>query len=256
MSQPASLLDRVPEPRKGGPLLSAGGAVVVHAALVLLALYIGTHFAREAAKAPAVSEMVEIEAPPEPPPAEVPEAKPEPQPVTKVSHAEPKEAPAAAAAQAGQVLTAADEVVDFGESFVVGKGTTYAGGVTEANGTATNAVRDLGARAGGVPGGTGTARPPPPVDRSRAPALAGGSHWDCPFPLEADDAGVDHAVVTLRIEVAADGRVVSASPSADPGHGFGREARRCAMSKRWAPGLDESGAAIGATTVVNVRFDR
>lgn len=253
MTDQASLLDRVPERRPGGTLVSAGGAVLVHVGLVALALFIGTRVVREVAKAPAVSEMVEIEAPPP-----EPEAAPDPSPVapaSKLTHPEPKEAPASAAAQAGQVLAAADDVVDFGDSFVVGKGESYAGGVTETSGVAKRAVRDAVARAGGTPGGTGAAVAPP-VDRSRPPALAGGSSWDCPFPEEADEAGVDHAVVGLRIQVGADGRVLSVTTSADPGHGFGREARRCAHSKRWSPGLDSSGTPSAASTVVNVRFDR
>jgi len=91
---------------------------------------------------------------------------------------------------------------------------------------------------------------------SRAAQLAGGSTWECPFPLEADDAGVDHAVVSLRIEVAADGHVLSANATRDPGHGFVREARRCALSKRWSAGLDRAGQPVNSTTVVNVRFER
>ena len=87
-------------------------------------------------------------------------------------------------------------------------------------------------------------------------ARQAGSAWDCPFPVEADDAGVDHAVVTLRVEVGADGHVVQASATRDPGHGFGREARRCALYKRWAPGLDREGRAASSVTVVNVRFER
>jgi len=94
------------------------------------------------------------------------------------------------------------------------------------------------------------------VDRTRPPQLAGGSTWDCPFPDEADDAGLDHAVVTLQISVKRMDRVAQAVATRDPVHGFGREARRCALSKRSAPGLDRAGNAANAATVVNVRFDR
>jgi outer membrane biosynthesis protein TonB len=80
--------------------------------------------------------------------------------------------------------------------------------------------------------------------------------WDCPFPEEADDAGVDHAVVTLRVEVGGDGTVQSVRATSDPGHGFAREARRCAMSKRWSAGLDRAGNPANAVALVNVRFDR
>ena len=51
-------------------------------------------------------------------------------------------------------------------------------------------------------------------------------------------------------------RVAQAVATRDPVHGFGCEARRCALSKRSAPGLDRAGNAANAATVVNVRFDR
>jgi protein TonB len=102
-------------------------------------------------------------------------------------------------------------------------------------------------------GGTGKN---PLADATRAPALASGLHWDCPFPVEADDAGIDSAVVGLRVEVAADGKVREAKALADPGHGFAREARRCALSKRWAPGLNRAGQPVVAVALVNVRFER
>ncbi|MET0791154.1 MAG: hypothetical protein ABW061_06495, partial [Polyangiaceae bacterium] len=66
----------------------------------------------------------------------------------------------------------------------------------------------------------------------------------------------DHALVTLSIVIAADGHVVQANATREPGHGFGREARRCALSKRWLPGLDRQGNAASTVTSVNVRFDR
>ena len=106
------------------------------------------------------------------PPPEVPkdEPKAEPKPVdkappVKTNEPPPKEAtppPPPAAAQAGAVLTAKpdDAPVDFTNSIVVGNGESYAGGVTQAQGTSTVAVRNVNAQAGGVPGGTGTAPAP------------------------------------------------------------------------------------------------
>jgi protein TonB len=108
------------------------------------------------------------------------------------------------------------------------------------------------ARALGVTGATGNTV----ADRSRSPQLAGRAVWDCPFPEEADDDGVDHAVVTLRVEVSATGSVASVQASGDSSHGFGREARRCALSKRWAPALDRVGNSTAGVAIVNVRFDR
>ena len=229
----------------------------MHAAVIGTATFVGAGIAREVAKPAVVTQIVEIETPALPPalPQETPPEPTPPPPTRAVSPREPThEAPTPAAAQASQVLAASDDAVDFGDSFVVGKGDNYAGGTTESDGTATHAVHQPQAHGSGVPA---AAKPVvPAVDHSRAPQLAGGSSWDCPFPAEADDAGLDHAVVTLRIEVAADGHVIQASATRDPGHGFGREAKRCALGKRWAPGLDHDGHAANAVTDVNVRFNR
>lgn len=253
MTRLASPLDVSPSHGNGSAFVAGAGATVVHVALVAIALFVGAHFARQATKAPMVTQLVDVDIPPKissspdaASPARV--SRPIQHSVKPTSAAEKP-----AAAQAGQVLTAADEVVDFGEHFVEGEGPDYAGGVTESNGSSTQAVRDLGARAGRV---ALVPAAPPDVDHSRAAQLAGGSAWDCPFPIEADDAGVDHAVVTLRVEVAADGHVLTANVARDPGHGFAREARRCALSKRWAAGLDRAGQPTNSTTAVNVRFDR
>ncbi|MCY1023539.1 energy transducer TonB [Pyxidicoccus sp. MSG2] len=264
MDTRASMLDGSPRgsPR---PLILAGvGAALLHGALALGATLMGP-LPEEGGvvKSAPVSQWVEVELPPRPvqpvappPPAEAPRAEParvKAAPAARAPAPRTANAPPPAAAQAAQVATAAPEVVDFGDTFVVGKGTSYAGGTTESGGTATHAVRDSNARAGGVEGGTGTDLA---GDRSRRPALAGGARWDCPFPDEADDAGIDHGVVTLRVEVDSAGSVLSAAVTADPGHGFGREARRCALSKRWAPGLDRAGQPTRAVALVNVRFDR
>jgi hypothetical protein len=93
-------------------------------------------------------------------------------------------------------------------------------------------------------------------DLSRSPTLAGNGQWDCPFPSEAARAGVESAIVTLRVEVTADNHIESVLVLSDPGDGFGREARRCALSKRWQAGLDREGRAAQRTTVVSVHFQR
>jgi hypothetical protein len=94
------------------------------------------------------------------------------------------------------------------------------------------------------------------ADRSRAPDLAQGGEWDCPFPREADEAGVDRALVTLEVLIDADGHVMDAKALDDPGHGFAREAVLCAYEKRWAPGLDASGTPRRASAQLRVRFVR
>ncbi|HKO47821.1 MAG TPA: hypothetical protein VJV79_08860 [Polyangiaceae bacterium] len=258
MTRSASPLDVSPVESNGSAVFAGAGATVVHVALVALAVFVGAHFTREATKAPTVTELFDVELPPEPPAppeAEAQAAEPAPAPVSRpIRHsAKPTPAEPPAAAQAGPLLTAADDAFDFGEHIVEGAKPGFAGGSTDPNGSSTKAVRHPDARGASSPR---IAAPPPEVDRSRAAQLAGGSAWDCPFPSEADDAGVDHALVALRIEVAADGHVLSARAARDPGHGFGREARRCALSKRWTAGLDRAGQPIDSTTVLNVRFDR
>jgi protein TonB len=151
------------------------------------------------------------------------------------------------------VHAVANDSVDFGETFVAGAAKSYAGGVTESGGTTAHPVTDTRARAAGIEGGTGTRLG---GDMSRAPQLAGGVAWDCPFPEEADEVGLDSALVTLRVAVDRQGNVAGVDVVRDPGDGFGREARRCAMRKRWAPALDRAGNPITATGIVNVRFQR
>jgi len=255
MTRSASPLDIAPPRNHGSALVAGAGATLVHVALVLSAIFVGAHFARKAIKGPVVTQLVEVELPPQIAPAQESPV-PVPAPISKPVPHNSKPARTAAAptaAQAGQVLTAPDDVVDFGEYSVEGSDPGYAGGVTDANGTSTGAQRDLGARGSGA---LPVVPAPPEIDRSRPPQLAGGSAWDCPFPVEADDAGIDHSVVTLRIEVAANGHALSASATRDTGHGFAREARRCALSRHWSAGLDRAGRPINCSMVVNVRFDR
>jgi protein TonB len=112
----------------------------------------------------------------------------------------------------------------------------------------------------GVPGGKGTAgpvAPPPPAeDKSRLVQLSGSATWNCPFPPEADAEQIDQAVVGVQVTVLPDGSAKSASVVSDPGHGFGRMAKQCALARRYQPALDRSGAAILGSGLVNVRFSR
>ena len=126
---------------------------------------------------------------------------------------------------------------------------SYAGGATASNGTSKIAVPDVG----GAPRANGSQGA---VDRSRAPGLAEGGQWDCPFPQEANEAGVDLAVVTLEVDVDASGHVVNAKALDDPGHGFGREAVLCAFEKRMVPGLSPDGTARRSSAQLRVRFVR
>lgn len=244
------------------PIVAALGAACIHAAVLGLALGASAHHERALAPPPRVTQMVEVALPPAPAlappepgePAPPPTAAAAPKPIAarvapkRVSRPEPaKVDPPPSAAEAAKVIAAADETLDFGDSIVSGKAAGFAGGVTANAGMATHAVSDARARAGGVED---------PGDASRAPRLAGDARWDCPFPEEADDAGIDRASVSLRVELAADGSVLKVQATKDPGYGFAREARKCAERKRWLPALDRSGQPVQASALVNVRFSR
>jgi protein TonB len=248
-------------------VFTAGAHVVVAAAIA--AVVIEPALIKQAV---AMADFIEVELPPEPPAPEPPPAAPEPEPevvqkrvvlaptpkpVERAPEPPPEPTPAPpAAAQAAQVL-AQNDVVDLSNSIVVGSGAKYGGGTTDSSGTSARAVRATGAKdvGGGVTPG-GTPAPAPAVNRTRAPRLAGGASWSCPFPPEADVAGVNQAAVALRVSVGASGSVSAVQVTSEPGYGFGRAAKRCAMSKRWDPGLDASGRSVDATAVVNVRFVR
>lgn len=214
----------------------------------------------------------EIETPkePEPPPPEPAKEEPkeEPKPETPPPPKEeaPKDTPPPppAAAQAGAVLTqepAKDEPVDLtGNTFVTGSGSTYAGGTTQAGGTSTKAVYNPNAAATGVQGGTGPANAPPgppKVDRSRTAKIGNmGNLERCPFPPEADVDQVDDAVVGIEVKVTTDGRAEAVTITRDPGHGFGREAKKCALRERYEPALNADGQAIPGVYRVNFTFTR
>lgn len=208
---------------------------------------------------------------PEPPPPEPekeaePEPEPEPEkPVVKETTPPPEAAPPQPA-QAAKVLTSDPQPnegpVDLTNSFVTGSGSTYAGGTTSSEGTSKTAVYNPAAANTGVPGGTGTA-PAPPVparkdDKSRVPGLLGSVDWnDCPFPGEADAEQIDQARVLIQVKVKPDGSPETVTVVQDPGHGFGREARKCAMRKKYSQGLDPDGNPIGGSTKpFYVRFER
>ena len=212
---------------------------------------------------------VDVSEPPPPPPAPAPAPEPEapppptPTPIAPTPRSDTPPPPPAAA-EAGKVLTQApdpNEPVDLtGDGFVSGTGDRFAGGVTAANGTATNAVRDLRAQ----PDGVGKA-PPGPVatvpsgpDLSRPAAAIGGGNWnDCEFPPEADVEGIDSAVVLLSVTVGPNGRAKSVTVLRDPGNGFGRAVRSCAFRKPFTNALDRAGNPITMTTPpFTVRFTR
>jgi protein TonB len=206
---------------------------------------------------------IEMVNPPPPPPEEKPPEEEAPKPVAVVKAPSPERAaPPPAPAQAGKILTQEpdpNEPVDLtGQGFVTGNADNYAGGVTSATGTSKTAVRNLNAVVGGVPGGTGTkVVPVTGPDQSQAPSIVGSSQWDCPFPAEADAEEINYQRVKLLIVVRSDGTPQDAKVIADPGHGFGREARKCALTRRYEPARDRDGRPVlGTIPQVNITFQR
>jgi protein TonB len=227
---------------------------------LVLAWWRATHVTRPVDTTEEIEILKDDVPPPPPPPVVEPENKPEPAPARATPH---EATPPPAPAQAAKVLTAEskpDEPLDLtGNTIVTGNADTFAGGFTAGNGTNPNAVHSMPSPSG-VPGGTGTPQaapaPPPGPDRSRAASLSGGSQWSCPFPPEADTSQIDEAFVSLRVDVRADGTPTAVSVLQDPGNGFGREARRCAMNKHYQTALDHDGNAIAGTWKARVHFSR
>jgi protein TonB len=60
----------------------------------------------------------------------------------------------------------------------------------------------------------------------------------------------------LEVQIGADNAVAKAVVVSDPGYGFGQEARRCALRRRWLSQLDRSGAAVTGRATVVVNFVR
>jgi outer membrane biosynthesis protein TonB len=211
-------------------------------------------------------DLDELKPPPPPPPPPPEEKAPEPPPTPQAPpppRAVDTPPPPPAPAEAVKVLTSEpdpDDPVDLTkEEFVTGNAERSPGGITANQGTSKQAVRSLDASLNGVPGGTGPKNAPPPVptvDLSK-PALPASASWDCGFPPEADIEGINEAVVTVVVTVAADGRAQSVSVLKDPGNGFGRWARQCAMRKPFTAGLDRAGQPVTKTTPpLPIRFRR
>ncbi len=241
--------------------LATGGAVVV--ALYAGAFLVVTRFessgpsfgAELAARvhdAIAAERAVDVTPPPPPPtPAADTTAPAKTEPVV---HLRMKAAPThpgpAAPAQAGKLAAVSDSPVDFtGTAFVVGSGASYAGGTTTHGGTSRTPA-------------SGTVTPGGPGDgtaaRSRARAVQlDVAAWSCPWPAEADARQVDQETVVLRVAVAADGRADRVDVLDDPGFGFGRAARQCALGTRFEPARDPTGAPVAALSPpIRVHFFR
>jgi protein TonB len=113
------------------------------------------------------------------------------------------------------------------------------------------------AAAGGGPGGGGGGGGGGGKNLSAPATLVGSKSWSCPFPPEADAEGKDNATVQLIVTVGVDGSPEKVAIVSDPGTGFGRAARACALGRRYKAGLDKDGNATRTTTApITVRFTR
>ncbi|MBM4360786.1 MAG: hypothetical protein FJ096_21985 [Deltaproteobacteria bacterium] len=237
-------------------------------------------------------DVVADEAPPLPAKEEAaPEPEPEPTPAAEpVREAPPKEEaepaeekapadkpddpypdePPPAAAQAADVLNSGEEQAgeDLSNWTMVHKegSKVTGGGYTSGEGTAENPVRDPRASSKGKAGGRGKAdgsgevkstASAPAVNRSRAAMPQSRNLSDCPFPPQADMAQIDRAVVDVTVTVDPSGRPIGALVVGDPGHGFGSQAKRCALGMRYDPALSPTGEPIAGTTpILRFRFNR
>jgi protein TonB len=205
----------------------------------------------------------------EEPPPPAPEPEPIVQQVQKVAPPkDPYEPEKAAPVQAAKVLTAPadpNHIEDLTDKGIVSGDNTGGplGGQSSAAGTSDVITKNPSVSLTGKPGGTGTgtAPPPPPppkVNLSRAPNIIGGASWsNCPFPDEADVDQIDYAQVTLIVTVRPDGSPQSVQVASDPGHGFGRAARMCALARKYVAGLDVDGnATTQSTPPIRVTFSR
>lgn len=197
---------------------------------------------------------------PEPPP---PELAPPPPPTTRVARPrpEPEVAPAKAPEPATQPVAAAAEPAPVQPIMPVA--------TVDASAASTSSIAVPASAPGARPTAPGViaARAPATVrgpitpgainiDRSRRAGLADSARWDCPFPSEAESEGIENAKAVLRVEIDALGQPKKVEVTQDPGHGFGREARRCAMRRRWMSRLDRSGAPAADAVTVVVSFER
>jgi protein TonB len=143
------------------------------------------------------------------------------------------------------------EPADFtGTAFIVGSGTSYAGGATTSSGT--NRKAALGPVSPEAP------KSAPTSVRSRAHQVSlDQSAWNCPWPAEADAEHVNEQTVVLQASVRADGRADKVGILSDPGFGFGTAARLCALRTRFEPARDRDGQPITAESPpIRVHFFR
>ena len=120
---------------------------------------------------------------------------------------------------------------DTGDPLVVGSASAYAGGPTT------------------IPGGSGGDGAGSGRDLSRPASLGGALQWPCPWPERFNNGLSEHIIVAhVAVEVDVDGSAVRARVTDDPGYGFGRTARGCALKGRYIPGRGPDGQIARAWT--------
>jgi protein TonB len=248
------------EARSGGWRIAVAGFVVTLLYIGVLAIVSGlgqsagpwsAEMAARVHDAIATERAVDMTPPPPPPPASSSAKAASTVMPARVARAPRASHPAPSApAQAGKIVAAASLPADFtGLSFVVGSGSSYAGGTTTAKGTSHAPVD-------GPVAPDGVAKATSARDRSRAVALDEAA-WSCPWPAEADAQQVNEQTVVLRVAVRADGRAERVDVLSDPGFGFGAAARSCALATRFEAARDSSGQPIAASSPpIRVHFFR
>jgi protein TonB len=138
-----------------------------------------------------------------------------------------------------------------GETIVSASTGPSVGGSGDARGNGRSSGRKVEGNSGGPsPLGPGSG------DRSGGVALE-DQNWSCPWPREADAERIDEQTVVIKLVVAPDGTVESATVLSDPGHGFGPAATSCALRTRFNPARDRDGRSIRAVSPpIVVRFTR
>ena len=233
----------------GAALLYAGLGIVVawwDPSLESWASEIAAHVHSELDRTAPVA--IEMPDPPKPPPPPTPAPTPPPAVAAPPKGAaSPRPSPRAASepAQAGKVLAADPSApADFTSTpIVTGEGSRYVGGTTTATGTSTTPAPSPPAAA--------------PVESQARPVGKRDSEWRCPWPSEAESLEIDQQSATIRVRVSATGEAIDVKSVDDPGYGFGRAARACAMQTRWEPALDDDGTPVERwSPPVRVRFER